>query len=103
MFKYIIYQIKDIEACDYAFRDYSPKKFNFLNDYDKVYEHDISGEIVDAKAFDEELCEKLFEIFNINKPADFKGHSLSVSDIVEINSDGHRKLYYCNSLGWKRI
>ncbi len=38
MFKYIIYQIKDIEACDYAFRDYDPKKFNF-RDYDKVYDH----------------------------------------------------------------
>lgn len=102
MFKYVIYQIKDIEACEYAFRDYDPKKFNF-KDYDKVYNHDISDELTDDKTFDTELCEKLFEIFNINKPADFKGHSLSVSDIIEINSDGHRKLYYCNSFGWKRI
>ena len=43
--------------------------------------------------------EELFKIFNIKIPEDFKGHSLSVSDIVEI--DG--KNYYCDFVGWEEL
>lgn len=45
------------------------------------------------------LLEKIYMKFNIDHPEDFKGHSLSVSDIVDL--DG--KLYYCDTYSWEEI
>ena len=43
-------------------------------------------------------------MFNYTHPEDFKGHSLSVSDIVILtNSDSIRKMYYCDLYGWSEI
>lgn len=93
--KYKIKQIKDLKNCDYAFEhyDWCKDKIN-LNDYEVVYE----GEIEVTSSINNTL-EKLFEIFNIRHPEDFKGHSLSVSDIVEI--DGNN--YYCDAFGWVKL
>ena len=92
--KYKIKQIKDLRNCDYAFEwwDWAKEKFS-LNDYEVVYEGEIEGNNVKA------ILEELFEIFNIDRPEDFKGHSLSVSDVVEL--DGIN--YYCDSIDWKRL
>ena len=40
---------------------------------------------------------------NINRPSDFTGHSLSVSDIVEIVRKDETKYYYCDDFGWTDI
>jgi len=45
------------------------------------------------------LLNKVFEDFNMNHPADFKGHSLSVSDIVVVDDE----VYFCDSFGWKKL
>ena len=68
---------------------------NQLNeeDYTLMYEGDLSqysGNTV------EEKLEVLFEEFNINKPANFMGHSMSVSDVVIVNDNA----YYCDSVGF---
>lgn len=70
-----------------------------LNDYDVVYEGDIELENPEQRVHIENYLEHLFYIFNMEHPKDFKGHSLSVSDVVEI--DG--KNYYCDFAGWKEI
>ena len=92
---YKIYQV-DPHNCDYAFEwwDWAKEKFNFNKDYSLVYEGEIE---VDENV--NNTLEELFEIFNIRRPEDFKGHSLSVSDIVEI----YGKYYYCDSHGWVDI
>ena len=92
--KYKIKQIKDIKNCDYAVEwwDWAKDKFN-LDDYEVVYEGEIEG------VSPQQVLEELFEIFNIRHPEDFRGHSLSVSDVVEL--DG--KNYYCDSIGWKEL
>ena len=93
--KYKIKQIKDLKNCDYAFMhyDWCKDKIN-LNDYEVAYE----GEIEVTSSINNTL-EELFEIFNIRHPEDYKGRSLSVSDIVEI--DGNN--YYCDSIGWVKL
>lgn len=94
--KYEIYQIKDIGHTNYAFHDYElAKKLNDFdfNDYKKVYE----GEIECDDVYD--TLEDLFTIFNIKRPQDFKGHSMSVSDIVKLGDD----YYYVNGIGFKKI
>ena len=47
--------------------------------------------------------ERLFEIFNLNRPGDFTGHSLSVSDIVALKQDGVVSYHYCDSVGFKEL
>jgi hypothetical protein len=98
MITYKIHQIKDIENTDYAFRGYDPKKFNF-DDYECLGEGEFAAEAKSAT----EICEIIFYVFNMRKPADFKGHSLSVSDVIEINTDLTTSFYYCDMCGWQRI
>ncbi len=47
--------------------------------------------------------EDLFQKCNADVPADFSGHSLSVSDVVAIKRDGHVSYYYCDSIGFKGL
>ena len=50
-----------------------------------------------------EQLEKLYEQFNLQKPADFHSPSMSVSDIVAIKQDGKVSCHYCDSLGFTQI
>jgi hypothetical protein len=88
---YAIYQIGKIEVL-YKFRDYDSKKFDF-KDYVKVYEGHLDNLAVDH------ALSVLWRTFNLEHPADYQGHSLSMSDIILLDS----KYYYCQSIGWKEI
>lgn len=64
--------------------------------YDEVY----SGE-VDCKTL-----EDIFTMFNTNHPPFFRGHSLSVSDVIEITDNSNNYLrgcFYCDSFGFELI
>ena len=100
---YKIYQIKDVENCPYSFRPFMmSKRLNFsLTDYEVVYEG-----TVDKLEFDEEngnsiyrTLDYLFVLFNLNHPTDFRGHSMSVSDIIELDNE----FYYVDSIGFENI
>lgn len=100
--KYKIYQIKDTHKCPYSFLPWKwiGGKFNF-NDYELKYEGDVTLDSpVNRQIFDGEYLEKLFYILNCEIPNDYKGHSLSVSDIVELEN-GNK--YYCDSAGWEKL
>ena len=47
--------------------------------------------------------EDIFTRFNIDHPADFRGHSLSVSDIVVLHQNGHDTAHYVDSFGYKEV
>ncbi|MGM9628236.1 MAG: YodL domain-containing protein, partial [Faecousia sp.] len=47
--------------------------------------------------------ERLYEIFNLNRPGDFTGHSLSVSGIVAIKQNGVVSYHHCDSVGFKEL
>ena len=47
--------------------------------------------------------EDVFFKFNVEKPIDFTGHSLSVSDVVEILDGENKEAYFCDSFGFKKI
>lgn len=101
--KVIIYQMNDYardERIGFMPYDWVVKEgFDLVKDFDKlynkVYEYDHT------KPFHTigELLEKIFFIFNMEHPKDFRGHSLSTSDVVEI--EGVK--YYCDSFGWKKL
>lgn len=68
-------------------------KLNF-EDYDLMYQ----GSISDFAG--ENLLEEIFSKFNTDRPADFMGHSLSVSDVIVTEIDGEQKAYYCDKFGF---
>lgn len=64
--------------------------------YDKMYEADVS--MLSGKSTGEKL-ESAFYVFNQERPEDFKGHSLSVSDVVVLDDTA----YYVDSVGFKPL
>lgn len=89
--KYTIYQPKNS-----TFRVDSEKVNYSLDDYNKVYEGTTE---INKHKTDNQILEILFEIFNVTRPSDFHGHSLSVGDIVVLN----KQAYICDSFGWNKI
>ena len=66
-----------------------------LDAYKKVYE----GDFEEKKNSNLPVTEQLYVMFNISRPEDFKGHSLSLSDIIIV--DGQQ--YFCDDCGFKAI
>ena len=46
--------------------------------------------------------EDIYRTFNVDYPADFKGHSLSVSDVVVLHQNGQDTAHYCDSVASSR-
>lgn len=80
----------------------NPKIFNSFDIIDKANLKDYVSVYTGKSNIenDYELCEKLFEEFNCNHPSNFAGHSLSVSDIIEIKDDNNSWFYYCDDIGF---
>ena len=51
----------------------------------------------------ETSLEDIFTRFNIDHPQDFRGHSLSVSDIVVLHQNGENTAHYVDSIGYKEV
>ena len=67
------------------------------DDYELVYEG-LIGEFRGNATL-----EGIFTQFNTNQPADFTGHSLSVSDVIVISVDGKDTAYFCDSFGFTEM
>ena len=50
-----------------------------------------------------ETLEDIYRRFNIDHPEDFRGHSLSVSDVVILHENGADAAYYVDSIGFKEL
>lgn len=50
-----------------------------------------------------EQLEELYEKFNLNRPEDFTGHSMSVRDIVALKIDGKVSCHFVDSVGFKEL
>lgn len=94
-----IYQLKDTaEARDIRFMnmDYLESKGIDVarENYDLVYT---------APLKDGTNLEDIYTKFNIDHPADFKGHSLSVSDVVVLHQNGENTSHYVDSFGYREV
>ncbi len=49
------------------------------------------------------FLESVFEKFNMHRPKDFEGHSLSVSDVVAVKKDGQISAHFVDSIGFKEL
>ena len=63
--------------------------------YDKVYDKEV----------DCSNLEEVYTMLNINHPSDYRGRSLSVSDVVEVyESDAAPQgFYFCDSVGFNQV
>ena len=42
-------------------------------------------------------------MFNLSRPQDFEGHSLSVSDVIALKRNGEISVHYVDSIGFKEL
>lgn len=100
---FAIYQVKDgAEFRDYRFasmRELEATGKEIDNDnYNLVY----IGELQNVSSVNNAL-NNLYRDFNCDRPSDFKGHSMSVSDIVAIKLNGVVSSHYVDSFGFKEV
>lgn len=92
-YKVNIYQLTE-ENADKMFKGYNGKPIQ-MSDYKKVYTYTHKSNVRD----EQKALNEVYQMFNISCPEDFKGHSLSVSDIVQINGTP----YYVDRFGFAKI
>ena len=65
-----------------------------VSDYESKYRGELRpGETLDT----------IYERFNIHRPKDFTGHSLSVSDVIVLESESEKKAFYVDSFGFSEL
>ena len=96
---YSIYQLKHgDETRDLRFEPYDRLQATG-NVVDKAnYELVYSAELTPGTSL-----EDIYTRFNIDHPKDFKGHSLSVSDVVVLHQNGQDAAHYVDSFGYKNV
>ncbi|WP_270760097.1 antirestriction protein ArdA [Ruminococcus bicirculans (ex Wegman et al. 2014)] len=94
-----IYQLKSgNETLDYRFEPLDAIRSNGLSVKPENYEL-----VYTAPLTEKDSLESIYTRFNIDRPADFKGHSLSVSDIVVLHQDGNDTAHYCDRFGFSQV
>ena len=96
---FMIYQLKDddstrnlrFESLEQIKKD---KQLPIIENYELIYSAQMKADTT---------LESIFTEFNTNRPYDFYGHSLSVSDIVVLSDKGKNNAYYCDKAGWEKI
>ena len=94
-----IYQLKrDDETVDLRFEPYdrltAAEHTVDMANYDRIYIADLAPET---------SLEDIYTRFNVDHPKDFKGHSLSVSDVVVLHQNGQDTAHYVDSIGYKEV
>ena len=94
-----IYQLKGgNETLDYRFEPLDSIHRNGLSvkpeNYELVYEAPLTAK---------DNLESIYTRFNVDRPADFTGHSLSVSDIVVLHQNGKDTAHYCDRFGFSQV
>lgn len=109
--KYGIYQLKDNPELD-KFRfegTESLKRMGITKDnFDAVlpenYKLVYMGELAELQGQTQsETLEAIYTKFNIDHPADYKAHSLSVSDIVVLHENGENTAHFVDSFGFAEL
>ena len=85
-----------LEGCDTRNVDQAVKPEN----YELVYSASLpQADVRDQTA----ILESLYARFNLDRPEDFHGHSLSVSDVIALKQNGRLSCYYTDSFGFQRL
>ena len=72
----------------------------FTNSYQNKANYEL---VYSAPLAPETSLEDIYTRFNIDHPKDFKGHSLSVSDVVVLHQNGQDTAHYVDSVGFRQV
>lgn len=87
-------------------KDAPDRRYKIFEPYDRVVKE--YGDVVLTDYYevwsgyvdDDITLDNIFTMCNLNHPEGYKGHSLSISDIVVIEG---KYYWYCDTFGWKEI
>lgn len=96
---YSIYQLKHDEDK----RDYSFASMDELNRRGLTVNPDNYEKVYEAPKTAEDTLDSIYYRFNMEHPADFRGHSLSVSDVIVFHENGVDTAHYVDSYGFTAI
>lgn len=95
--EYEIYQL-NADSRDYMFMNMKELRemgaSPSISSYDSVYQGTLAPGMT---------LESLFEKFNVDRPQDFKGHSLSVSDVIVVTDEHGKSAWFVDSFGFTQL
>ena len=94
-----IYQIKGGDET----RDFRFEPYDRLQAAGNVVDRANYELVYSAPLAPETSLEDIYTRFNIDHPKDFKGHSLSVSDVVVLHQNGQDTAHYVDSVGFREV
>ena len=94
-----IYQLGDGDET----RDYRFEPYDRLQAAGNVVDRANYELVYSAPLAPGTSLEDIYTRFNIDHPKDFKGHSLSVSDVVVLHQDGQDAAHYVDSAGFRQV
>ena len=94
-----IYQLKDTEEA----RDIHFMGMDYLESKGIVVKKENYDLLYTAPLEEGTSLEDIYTRFNIERPADFRGHSLSVSDVVVLHQNGENTSHYVDSFGYREV
>ena len=98
--RFTIYQIRDGSPA----KAYSFMNLEFVKTHNYAIRPEYYQEVYQAGLSPEDTLEGLYAHFNQEeRPSDYKGHSLSVSDIVVLHKGGEDHAYYVDSFGFTEV
>lgn len=86
------------DSCDTSRLDNRVQRGNYNMIYTAPMPDDCKG-ITDING----LLETLYFDFNVYRPEDFNGHSMSVSDVVALKRNGKVSCYFTDSIGFEKL
>lgn len=93
-----IYQLKENAPREYHFRSLNELQEKGLSVEASHYESVYTATLTPGTSL-----EDIYNTFNYNHPADFKGHSLSASDVVVLHQSGRDTAHYVDSFGYSDV
>jgi hypothetical protein len=101
---YLIYQVKEgNETRDHRFAALARLKEAGHSVEWRNYNHMYTGTLEPDKSGAMATLEPLFLKFNVNRPEDFTGRPLCISDVVVLHNDGKAAAYYVDNFGFKEV
>ena len=94
-----IYQIKGGDET----RDFRFEPYDRLQAAGNVVDRANYELVYSAPLAPETSLEDIYTRFNIDHPKDFKGHSLSVSDVVVLHQNGQDAAHFVDSVGFRQV
>ena len=94
-----IYQLRNEDST----RDYRFEPYDHLQAAGRTVDKANYMEVYAAPLTAGTTLEDIYRTFNVDYPADFKGHSLSVSDVVVLHQNGQNTAHYCDSVGFQQV